>query len=51
MATPYYVEPEYYGAEESEMPEPVSYGVEEIRQLIEYPIDGPSEEEIWYSNT
>lgn len=46
-ATPYYVEPEYYGTEKDGTPEPVSHGVADIRQLTEYPIDGPSEQEIW----
>lgn len=46
-ATPYYVEPESYRTEQDGTPEPVSHGVADIRQLAEYPIDGPSEQEIW----
>lgn len=44
--TPYYVEPEHYG-EEGTPPEPLSHGVDSISELAEYPIDGPSEEEVW----
>ena len=46
-ATPYYVQPKYYGNSNSSSIEPVSYGVKEIRKLPAYPIDGPEEQHIY----
>jgi len=51
-ATPYYVEPEEYGIEkedriEEDEPQPLSHEVKNIQELTEYPIDAPSEQEIW----
>jgi hypothetical protein len=45
-ATPYYVEPEHYG-EREDNPEPLSHGIADTRELADYPMDGPSREEVW----
>jgi len=45
--TPYYVRAEQYGDPEADEIQPVSYGVEETRELSAYPMDTPSPQEIW----
>lgn len=46
-AVPYYVEPKQYGEEDAQRTKPVSYGVENIKQLPAYPIDAPETQLIY----
>ena len=46
-ASPYYVEPEWYGEQDVQRTNPVSHGVKNIKQLPAYPIDGPDAQLIY----